>query len=87
LIQKIKVLKKGLLKVENEISSQTEFDEERYKRAQNDPEIRDILSDPVMQQILQDAQTSPMNLQKHMQNPQIREKNSKISCFRYYSKR
>jgi stress-induced-phosphoprotein 1 len=36
-----------------------ESEEEILKRASQDPEIREILSDPVMKQILQDMQTDP----------------------------
>ena len=37
-----------------------------------------IMSDPVMQSILQQAQTNPAALQDHMKNPVVREKINKL---------
>jgi len=54
-------------------SSATE-DKERAARAMEDPEIRSIMSDPVMQQVLQDMSSDPNAVKKHMSNPGIREK-------------
>ncbi|KAI8881120.1 stil-like protein [Backusella circina FSU 941] len=48
-----------------------ESPEETLKRAQQNPEIQRILSDPVMQQILQQMQENPMAAQEHLKNPQI----------------
>jgi stress-induced-phosphoprotein 1 len=44
---------------------------EAMKRAQSDPEVMRIMSDPVMQQILQQMQTDPRAIQEHMKNPSI----------------
>jgi len=55
-----------------------ESDEETLQRAMRDPEIAGIMSDPVMQQILQQAQTEPGALQEHMKNPIIRSKIQKL---------
>ncbi|KAG5188523.1 hypothetical protein JKP88DRAFT_197773 [Tribonema minus] len=55
-------------------------DEERERRAHAmaDPEIQRILSDPVVQQVLQDAQQSPHELQKALANPGMRAKIEKL---------
>lgn len=44
-----------------------------------DPEIQAIMSDPVFQAILQQAQNEPASLQQHMQNPGIRAKIEKLA--------
>jgi stress-induced-phosphoprotein 1 len=36
------------------------------------------MSDPIMQQILQQAQSDPKSLQDHMKNPVVREKIQKL---------
>ncbi|CEP12220.1 hypothetical protein [Parasitella parasitica] len=48
-----------------------ESQEEILKRAAQNPEVQRILSDPVMQQILQQMQENPMAAQEHLKNPQI----------------
>ncbi|XP_064602093.1 stress-induced-phosphoprotein 1-like [Liolophura sinensis] len=48
------------------------------KRAEADPEIKQILSDPAMQLILQQMQTDPKALQDHLKNPEIASKISKL---------
>ena len=40
--------------------------------------MQGIMSDPVMQQILQQAQSNPGALQDHMKNPVIRDKIAKL---------
>lgn len=70
--------KEHLLKVQDQLQNQTEFDEERYKRSLNDPEVRAILSDPVMMQVLKDLQENPQSAQKHMANIKIRDSISKL---------
>jgi stress-induced-phosphoprotein 1 len=37
-----------------------------------------IMQDPVMQSILQQAQSNPQALQEHMQNPSVRAKIQKL---------
>ncbi len=44
----------------------------------SDPEIQNIMTDPVMRQVLQDLQEDPRTAQKHMQQPQIRLKLDKL---------
>ncbi|EST04686.2 Tetratricopeptide TPR1 [Kalmanozyma brasiliensis GHG001] len=71
----------GLLsKCMNELYSQRsgESEEETLKRAMRDPEVAQIMQDPVMQSILQQAQGNPAALQEHMKSPIIREKVNKL---------
>ncbi|KAH8813151.1 hypothetical protein F5884DRAFT_671214 [Xylogone sp. PMI_703] len=55
-------------------SRENETEEQTKERIQKDPEILGIMQDPVMQSILQQAQSDPAALQEHMKNPQIRNK-------------
>ncbi|THH21046.1 hypothetical protein EW146_g427 [Bondarzewia mesenterica] len=55
-----------------------ETDEETLQRAIRDPEIASIMNDPVMQSILQQAQTNPRALQDHMKNPIVQQKIMKL---------
>lgn len=48
--------------------------EDVAKKAMNDPEVREIMGDPVMQQILQQMQTDPAAAQDHMKNPAVAAK-------------
>jgi stress-induced-phosphoprotein 1 len=40
--------------------------------------MQNIMNDPIMQQILQQAQTNPGALQDHMKNPLVRSKIQKL---------
>ncbi|CCO28166.1 Heat shock protein sti1 homolog [Rhizoctonia solani AG-1 IB] len=55
-----------------------ESDEQTLERAMRDPEVASIMSDPVMQQILQQAQQNPAALQDHMKNPIVAKKIQKL---------
>jgi len=55
-----------------------ETDEQAYARAMRDPEVQEIMRDPVFQSILQQAQQDPKSLQSHMQDPMIRRKVDKL---------
>lgn len=55
-----------------------ENEEETLQRAMRDPEVAGIMNDPVMQQILQQAQGNPNALQDHMKNPVVRGKIQKL---------
>ncbi len=55
-------------------TSQGTNDRERGARAMEDPEIRNIMTDPVMQQVLQDMSNNPASAQQHLSNPEIAEK-------------
>ncbi|KAG6899381.1 hypothetical protein C0993_010680 [Termitomyces sp. T159_Od127] len=67
-------------KVQQAIFSQRgeETQEQTLERAMRDPEVAGIMNDPVMQQILQQAQTDPKALQDHMKNPVVRSKIQKL---------
>ena len=69
-------------KVMRELYAQraNESDEETMQRAMKDPEVASIMSDPVMQSILQQAQGNPAALQDHMKNPAIRAKIQKLAA-------
>ena len=55
-------------------ASENETPEQTYERAMKDPEVAKILADPVLQSILQQAQSNPAALQEHMKNPEIFKK-------------
>nr|AXS58641.1 cochaperone Sti1 homeolog b [Epichloe coenophiala] len=55
-----------------------ETEEQTRERLQKDPDIMSIMQDPVMQTILQQAQSDPMALQEHMRNPGVRSKIQKL---------
>lgn len=48
-----------------------ETDEQAYARAMRDPEVQEIMADPLMRQILQDSQQDPRALMDHMKNPMV----------------
>ncbi|KIN95649.1 hypothetical protein M404DRAFT_298621 [Pisolithus tinctorius Marx 270] len=68
------------LKIQQALFAQRaeETEEQTLERAMRDPEVSKIMSDPVMQQILQQAQGNPAALQDHMKSPIIREKIMKL---------
>lgn len=51
---------------------------ERQAKAMQDPEIQNILSDPVMRQVLVDFQENPKAAQDHMKNPLVMNKIQKL---------
>lgn len=51
---------------------------ERQAKAMQDPEIQQILSDPVMRQVLADFQENPKSAQEHMKNPMVMGKIQKL---------
>jgi stress-induced-phosphoprotein 1 len=55
-----------------------ETEDQTRERLMKDPEIMGIMQDPVMQSILQQAQSDPMALQEHMKNPGVRSKIQKL---------
>lgn len=52
--------------------------EEVRKRAENDPEIQQILGDPGMRMILEQMQNDPQALRDHLRNPAIAQKIQKL---------
>lgn len=53
---------------------ENETEQETLDRASKDPEIVEILQDPIMNTILQQAQGNPAALRDHMKNPEVRRK-------------
>lgn len=51
---------------------------QRQQRAMQDPEIQNIMMDPVMQQVLKDFQENPGAAQQHLRNAAIRQKLNKL---------
>ncbi|KAJ4951266.1 hypothetical protein NE237_028098 [Protea cynaroides] len=51
---------------------------ERQAKAMQDPEIQNILSDPIMRQVLIDFQENPSSAQEHLKNPQVMHKIQKL---------
>eukprot|EP00892_Ulva_mutabilis_P000963 jgi/Ulvmu1/10868/UM007_0042.1 len=51
---------------------------ERQAKAMADPEIQNIMIDPVMQQVLKECQETQGSLSKHLQNPGIAHKLKKL---------
>ncbi|KAL9350119.1 hypothetical protein Peur_057374 [Populus x canadensis] len=51
---------------------------ERQAKAMQDPEIQNILSDPVMRQVLVDFQENPKSAQEHTKNPMVMSKIQKL---------
>jgi len=69
-----------MMKINMALSSERagETEEQTLQRAMRDPEVAAIMTDPVMQQILQQAQGNPGALQEHMKNPMIQKKIMKL---------
>ncbi|KAJ1330849.1 stress-induced-phosphoprotein 1 [Microdochium nivale] len=57
---------------------ENESEEQTRERLQKDPEIMAIMQDPVMQSILQQAQSEPAALQEHMRNPAVKSNIQKL---------
>ncbi|KAG8374768.1 hypothetical protein BUALT_Bualt10G0030100 [Buddleja alternifolia] len=51
---------------------------ERQAKGMQDPEIQNILTDPVMRQVLVDFQENPKAAQEHMKNPSVMNKIQKL---------
>lgn len=73
LFQHTREIEENMQKVMNDMQSQRagETDEETYQRAMRDPEIQEIMGDPLMRQILSDSQQDPRALMDHMKNPMV----------------
>ncbi|KAM7448655.1 Stress-induced-phosphoprotein 1 [Porites harrisoni] len=68
----------GLKACQRSFSEQPKDPEEIKRRAQADPEIQDILSDPAMRMILEQMQDDPKAAQDHLKNPEIQRKITKL---------
>uniref|UniRef100_A0A060T8D6 ARAD1C28534p n=1 Tax=Blastobotrys adeninivorans TaxID=409370 RepID=A0A060T8D6_BLAAD len=55
-------------------SQEGETPEQTLERVSKDPEVMEILQDPVMNSILQQAQNNPAALRDHMKNPEVAKK-------------
>lgn len=66
-------LESNMTKVMYELQAQRagETDEQIYERAMRDPEVQQIMGDPLMRQILADSQQDPRALMDHMKNPMV----------------
>jgi stress-induced-phosphoprotein 1 len=53
---------------------------ERRARASADPEVQQILMDPVIKQVLQDMSEDPRAVAKHMAHPDIARKISRLAA-------
>lgn len=51
---------------------------ERQARGLADPEVQQIMMDPVMRQVLDDFQNDPTAARHHLQSPEIHRKISKL---------
>ncbi|CAL5015700.1 unnamed protein product [Urochloa decumbens] len=51
---------------------------ERQSKAMQDPEIQNILTDPIMRQVLTDLQENPRASQAHLKNPGVMQKIQKL---------
>jgi len=61
-----------------ELNNSGEVDPDRQAKAMADPEIQNILRDPVIQSVLQEIQQDPRSAQKHLSNPGIASKINKL---------
>jgi stress-induced-phosphoprotein 1 len=75
----------GLRIVEAAIQSQSRKGDDadgdaklRSQRAMEDPEIRSIMQDPVMAQVLRDLSSDPKSARQHLSNPGVSEKIEKL---------
>jgi len=61
------------------ISNRTQSDPESVKKiVEKDPELQAILTDPVMQQVLREAQENPQSLNNYMNDTRIRDNLTKL---------
>lgn len=73
--------KEGLAKIEATINASQQRDEadpEQVKHAMADPEIQAILTDPIMQKVLQDMSSDPMAANNYLRDPTIYSKLEKL---------
>jgi len=73
------VCKDGLAKTAYAVRTQSgEANQQRASRAMEDPEIRNIMTDPIMKQVLSDMSTDPASAAQHMSNPEVAGKIEKL---------
>ena len=61
----------------NGVASEEEM-KERQAKAMADPQVQNIMVDPVMQQVLKDCTENPGAVATHMKNPEIAMKLQKL---------
>eukprot|EP01116_Phalansterium_solitarium_P022139 TRINITY_DN7199_c0_g1_i1.p1 TRINITY_DN7199_c0_g1~~TRINITY_DN7199_c0_g1_i1.p1 ORF type:complete len:561 (+),score=169.48 TRINITY_DN7199_c0_g1_i1:84-1766(+) len=71
---------KSLNEAETKTNQSGKPDEETIRRAQQDPEIQEILTDPIMRQILEDMQKDPAAAREHLKNPLVMKKIQKLAA-------
>lgn len=73
-------IQQHMIKIQQAMMSERagETDEQTMARAMKDPEVAQIMNDPVMRSILEQAQSDPKSLQDHMKNPAIRQNITKL---------
>lgn len=64
----------GIRACNSAVMQQPTDPEEIRQRANNDPEIQEILTDPAMKIILDQMQEDPKAAQEHLKNPEIRSR-------------
>merc|ERR1719326_1506242 len=62
-------LEKTMRAIQANMQSEGPVDKETQQRAMEDPEIRGILNDPVVQTVLQEMGSDPTATRRHMSNP------------------
>jgi stress-induced-phosphoprotein 1 len=62
----------------NSRGAATGDEQEVLKKAMENPEIREILTDPVMRQILKQMEQDPKAASEHLKNPAIASKVRKL---------
>lgn len=73
-----KEAQEGLRACYKSFSEQPTDPEEIRRRANADPEIQEILTDPAMKIILEQMQEDPKAAQEHLKNPEIRSRIQKL---------
>merc|ERR1712037_250500 len=71
-------LEKTVKAIQDNMNSAGAPDPETQRRAMEDPEIRSILNDPVVNTVLQEMSTDPTASQRHMSNPVMAAKIQKL---------
>jgi stress-induced-phosphoprotein 1 len=62
----------------NDSAGSSKMDEERARRAMEDPEIQAILRDPMVSQAIQDMQSDPRAMSNVMRDPAMAAKIKKL---------
>jgi len=71
-------LQKTVQAIQQNMHSDGPADAETQRRAMEDPEIRNILNDPVVKSCIQEMSTDPTAASRHMSNPVMASKIQKL---------